>query len=504
MLLSRPSAIDLDREYVRRGGLAAFVKRAWHVVEPNTYRHSWHLDAMCAHLEAVSRGEIRDLVICVPPGASKSLIASTLWPAWDWATVNPARRFLAATYGQELTDKNAKLHRDLVASDWYRERWGDRVSIGRDEVSKVREFKNSAKGWRISTSVGGRATGIHADIHIGDDLVKAQDAEGRAYVDPAKIEAANQFWFSTMATRRADAATLCRVMIAQRLHHEDTPGRCIEAGYTALVLPMEYDPTRPCRTSVYWRAPGAAERTRFEDPRTEKGDLLIPDRFPRAVVDADKDPAKGMGLIAFEAQNQQNPTPREGAIFKNVLAHRWTTLPARFDRKIITVDCAFKKTETSDFVAIQVWGCLGPNFYLIDRKTERMGISDTIRNVLGMMADHPRCPVHVEDKANGPAVIEILRGAVPGIHEWSPGTDSKVGRATAIAHLFQSGNVWLPPDDRAPWVVEYATTLGRFPLVKFDDDVDATAMALLLLWSPRTTQWLDAVAIMSGRATVRG
>lgn len=474
--------------------LRTFVRLAWPEVEPNALRWSWHMDALCAHLEAVSRGEIKNLVICVPPGASKSLIVSTLWPAWDWIT-HPTRRFLAATYAQELSDKNAKLHRDLVLSEWYQARWGDRVRIGSSDVAKVREFRLESKGWRISTSVGGRATGLHADIHVGDDLAKAQDAQGRAYVDPVAIEKANGFWFDTMATRRADAATLARVMVAQRLHHDDTPGKCIERGYTALVLPMEYDPARPCRTSVWWTAPGATEPTRFEDPRTEKGELLIPGRFPREVVEADK---KTLGPITNEAQNNQNPTPREGVIFKNAGRNRWSVLPTANIVKIVTVDCAFKDTAKSDFVAIQVWLRHGQNFYLVERHLDRMGITATIGRILEVHARHPRAAVHVEDKANGPAVVEILKSEIPGVCEWSPGQDSKESRAQAVAHLVDSGNVWFPPDSEAPWIGEYLATLGRFPLVKHDDDVDATTMALDILYVPRMASYAAMVAKLKG------
>jgi predicted phage terminase large subunit-like protein len=476
-----------------RASLRAFVRMAWGEVEPNPLRWSWHMDAVACHLEAVSRGEIRDLVICVPPGTSKSLLASTLWPAWVWCS-DPTKKFLAVTYGQKLSNKNARLMRDLVASPWYQSRWTG-AALSRDQVSLVEEFKNASGGWRVSSSVGGRATGIHADVHIGDDLAKAQDAEGRNHVDPQAIEKANDFWFKTMATRRADAATLCRVMIAQRLHHDDTPGRCIEAGYTALVLPMEYDSRRRCTTSVLWTCPEIEIKapTRFEDPRTRDGALLVPSRFPRDTVEADK---KTLGPITHEAQNQQNPTPHEGAIFKNAGRNRWTTVPTANATKIITVDCAFKDTKTSDFVAIQVWVRAGTNFYLVDREHGRWGFSATVAKILEVAARHPRAAIHIEDKANGPAVIEVLRGEVPGVVPWSPGQDSKVGRAEAVAHLFDAGNVWLPPDDQAPWIGEYLATLGRFPLVKYDDDVDATTQALLILHRPFQRQFASGVAAL--------
>ena len=463
---------------------------AWPLVVPDRLVWSWHMSAICDHLQAVTEGEIRELAICVPPGTSKSLLASTLWPAWVW-TRDPARRFLAATYAQELSNKNAKLHRDLVASEWYRARWPN-VQIA--DVTQVQHFGTTALGWRQSTSIGGRATGIHADVHIGDDLVNAKDAQGRAVVDPQAIEKANDFWFKTFRTRRANAATLQRVMIAQRLHHEDTPGKCIDAGYTALVLPMEYSEARPCTTSILWNNPISGKRERFTDPRTEPGELLNPERFSREVVDADKAPS-GLGPITHEAQNNQNPTPPSGAMIKTERAKRWAVLPEKLEI-IITVDCAFKALKTSDFVAIQVWGAIGPNFYMLPwRYHGRTGISGTIEQILKARAAYPQAAVHVEDKANGPAVIELLQGEVAGIVPWEP-TNSKEGRAAAVAHLFEAGNVYLPPDALAPWIAEVLTTWGRFPLIKHDDDVDAMTMALLILYRPKLAGYLAMVEAM--------
>jgi predicted phage terminase large subunit-like protein len=479
-----------------RRSFRSFVRLAWPMIQPRALIGSWHVDALCEHLAAVSSGEVTNLVICVPPGTSKTKITSVLWPAWDWIS-NPARRFLCASYGQDLSDDAAKLHRDLVADPWFRARWDITIK----DIAQVRNFKNSAMGDRVSTSVGGRATGIHADIHIGDDLAKAQDAQGRNYVDPQAIHRANAFWFETMMTRRADATNLRRVMIGQRLHHEDTPGLCVEAGYTALVLPMEYDPARPAKTHVYWRAPDPSDpsgarklpRARFEDPRTNKGDLLVPERFPRDIVDADK---KVLGAIAYEAQMQQNPTPASGAVIPVEKVKKWAKLPDVVP--IIVVDCAFKDKRSSDPVGIQVWGAQGPNLYMFPwRYNDRTGIAGTIEHILRARAAHPRAAVYVEDKANGPAVIELLKGEVSGVIAWSPGTDSKEARAQVAARLIEAGNVHVPPDDQAPWLGEVLSTWGRFPLVRHDEDVDCLSMAAHILHKPYGRTYADAVANMT-------
>lgn len=483
--------VSLDRETVRRGGLRAFVRLAWPQIEPNPFVDSWHIGAICEHLEALIAGQILDLCICIPPGASKSLIGSTLFPAFDWIQ-NPARRIISVSYAQNLAEKNARLHRDLVGSEWYQARWPG-TSIGKDDLAKVRMFANSRHGWRFTSSVGGEVTGRHADLILGDDLAKAQDAQGKNIVDPQQIQKANDLWFGVLQTRRANPAQTRRLLIGQRLHVEDTPGKALERGYTGLVLPMEYTPkpfSLPSGKPV--RLLPAAK---VKDPRKKAGDLLLPERFPKWVVEQDR---AGMSAAEFAAQNNQDPQAAGGLIFKSVGDRRWIKVPDDA-RKIIVVDAAFKDTKKSDFVSIQVWGAKDPNYYLIANDTDRMSFTVTCQRILSMMAAHPGCPVYVEDKANGPAIMDTLQGQIAGVIAWSPGTASKTSRAEARAFLFESGNVFLPPDESAPWIVSYINELSRFPNVKNDDQADATSMALLILHQPSAKSYADAVAILKGR-----
>lgn len=448
------------------------------------------MGAICEALEAVTLGQIRKLLVNVPPGMSKSLLVATLWPAWDWI-LRPTRKFIFAAYGQDLADKNARMHRDLVQSEWYQERW-PHVEIGKDSATKVREFHNTAKGWRISTSVGGRATGLHGDVLCFDDLVKAQDAEGRAIVDPVAIEKANDFWFKTMHTRRADPTKTIHVGIMQRLHHEDASAKCVEkGGYTHLNLPMEYRPQAHCLIRIP-ATDNAPERT-IQDERAEAGELLNPERFPPEVVEEDR---VVMGPATFEAQMNQNPTPPEGAIFKTSGLQIWIKLPKGI-REIITVDCAFKDTKTSDFVCIQSWGVKNPNYYLIDQILERLNVLRTMEMIGEMKDRRPRSTgVYVEDKANGSAVMQILSDTIPGLIAWNPGTASKTSRAEAVAPLVEAGNVYTPDSETHHWVQAYKTALGRFPLIKHDDEIDCTTMALLILHKPKHRRYRDAVRKM--------
>lgn len=476
--------IALDREFVRQKGLREFIKRAWHQVVPqDQLLWNWHIDAMSEYLEAISNGELRNLLICVPPGCMKSLTVSTFWPAWDWIA-NPGRRYIVATFAADLSNKNAKLQKDLVMGDWYAERWGDIVEVTGETTSQIKNFENKAGGSRVSTATGAGIIGRHANVLIFDDLVKTQDADGPAALDPKAIHKANDFWFKAMATRQANPKTTAKVGIAQRLHHEDTPGLCIDSGdYETLVLPMRYDPHHP---QVWAR-----------DPRKE-GELLWPERFSEEEVSTLE---YQLGSTAAAAQLQQEPTPAGGAMFKeHDLEHTYHEL-ASGARLIIVADCTFKSQAGADRVAIQVWAKeftpRGYQFKKVDNVTKRMGLVDTIAAIEKVQRQYPKaCEIHIEDKANGSAVIEVLRTKLPGVKAWPPkGTKfpSKIERANAVLPMFENGEVLFPKG--VTWMDEYKTEMMRFPLGKHDDQVDATTMALLIL----RTSHLDAYAQAFGK-----
>ena len=141
----------LDRERVKRGGLREFIRRAWPLVESAELKWNWHLDAIAEHLEAVTRGEVRDLVINVPPGTSKTLLASVLWPAWEW-TLDPAHRFITASFNDRVILHNARRARTLVDSPWFRARWPEVTFPTGASASKAVDFyATTLGGWRRAT-----------------------------------------------------------------------------------------------------------------------------------------------------------------------------------------------------------------------------------------------------------------------------------------------------------------------------------------------------------------
>lgn len=324
-----------------------FQQEAWHILEPGTeFVPNWHIGAICDHLEAVSCGDIRFLIINVPPRCMKSLLVSVCWPAWHWTrrfkrmmrdgTVKDvdgaASRWISASYAQMLSTRDSLKTRRLIESNWYQERWGLRLGLIEqnweeggtptkfgtagfeltgDQNAKMR-FENSALGFRLATSVGGIGTGEGSDFQVIDDPHNVKEAES----DP--VREGTLMWTSeVMSTRFNDPSRGARVVVMQRVHARDVSGFLLEeGGYVHLCLPMRYEPSRAFMhlndgsPNPYYVPPTPLG---FEDPRTDEDELLWPDRFDAEAVDRLE---KSLGPYAFAGQMQQRPTPRSGGMFR--------------------------------------------------------------------------------------------------------------------------------------------------------------------------------------------
>jgi predicted phage terminase large subunit-like protein len=310
---------------------------------------------------------------------------------------------------------------------------------------------------------------------LWDDLIKAKDANS-----DAAIETACEFLFRTLPTRRANPSTTRTIGIMQRLNDRDPAGRVIEqGGVTVVTLPMRYDPDRHCTISLP-PSPSTKQPARVvEDPRTERGELLWPERFPAEDVST---LAERLGPAQASAQLDQDPVPPKGLIFQtSYFDRRWSTLP-KTARRILVVDCTFKDTDRSDWVVIQEWAASGSKIYLVDERRGRWNFAATMAQIKAKVADSKGIlGIYIEDKANGSGIISTLKDNVAGIVPYNPGTKSKSERAETVLPVLEAGDVWFPPDSEAPWFVDYVKELVRFPKGRHDDRVDATTMALAIL-----------------------
>lgn len=506
--------VDIDatmfdiRKLEAEESLANFIRQAWHVVEPSQpYVHGWHIDFICDHLEAISNGlELPDgrpynrLLINVPPGTMKSLIVNVFWPSWEWGPRNmPYLRYVCAAHKVEnLSARDSRRMRQLITSDWYKDRWGDRVSLARDQNEKL-NFVNNATGFRIATAITS-LTGIRGDRVIIDDPHSVDSA-----ASDTQRESEVTTFLEAIPSRLNNPTSSAIVVVMQRLHEEDVSGVILDKnlGYDHIMLPMRFDPTRAFPTAL-----GA------EDPRDEDGELLFPERFPLEVVDRDE---RAMGPYATAGQFQQSPEPRGGGVIKRDWWQLWEdgTFPP-FDYVIASVDTAYTEKTENDYSAMTVWGVFSSE--TVARPTKAISRDGTLydaamASVREYSEQHPklmlmsawqeRLPLHqlvnkiastcrsmrvdkllVEGKASGLSVAQEMR-RLYGHEDFAvqiidPKSQDKLARLYSVQHLFAEGLIFAPDRKWADMVITQCT---QFPKAKHDDLVDTVSQALRFLRS---------------------
>ena len=424
---------------------------------------------------------IQDLLINIPPGLMKSLLCCVFWPAWEWVD-HPHIRSLFSSYAADLATRDSVRCRDLIQSEWYQSWFQPTWTLKEDQNVKT-WFTNTAGGLRMTLSVGSKVTGFRGDKVVVDDSLNATDAHSEA-----KRKTANEWWDKAMSTRINDPRRAVKLSIQQRLHEDDLTGHCLRSGgYEHLCLPTEFDPDNACRTSIG-----------FEDPRSEKGQLLFPTMFTPEVVAKAK---RVLGSAGFASQHNQRPAPAGGLTFKRQWWRYWqrkgdnlppvlirnedgdflihpVDLPEQFDEIAHSWDMTFKDTAGSDDVAGGCWGRLGANAFLLDSVIRQMSFTQSVTAVEEMAARWPGVgAIYIEDKANGPAVISTLENKIPGIIAINP-DGGKIARANAVSPYLEAGNVFLPHPHLRVWVNDRLDQYTAFPNGSRDDAVDETTQVL--------------------------
>lgn len=461
--------------------LAQFVRESWSVLEPGTpLLWNWHIEVMCWHIQETLldwlkhkqdptyQQRIQNLLINVPPGSLKSRVVSVCAPAWFW-TICPEWRVIYLSANPRVALRDSVYCRDLIESDWYQKRFRPDWKL-RDDNNAKSLYWNTKNGFRSSFGFNSRITGDRADAIFWDDPHDAHEVAS----DQIRQHVLNR-WDSAIRNRVNDPRSSVRVGIMQRLHVEDLSGHVLkQGGWAHLCIPQEFEQAFP-PTPLGWI-----------DPRTKPGELMFEQRFPAEVVAGEK---IALGAYGYAGQHQQRPSPMEGGLFKRNWWQFYKHLPTNprtgeidFDQIIFSWDCAFKETNKSDYVVGQVWGKKGGNFYLIDQVRDRMDINATLTAVQSLCAKHPRATAKlVEDKANGSAVIDLLKRKIPGLIPIQP-EGGKLVRAVAIAPYAESGNIYFPDPEIAPWVHDLIEELAVFPNGANDDQVDALSQAINWLY----------------------
>jgi hypothetical protein len=327
--MSTPSKVVLAdgrlRDAIIRTNFSTFVQKVFETLSPSaTYSHSWHIDAMCHQLERVRRGEIKRLIINVPPRSLKSTVCSIAFPAYLLGH-NPAQRVICLSYGYDLAVKLGIDCRQVMNASWYR-----RI-FPATEISRIKntetEFTTLQYGYRISSSIEGSLTGRGGDIIVLDDPIKPIDA-----LSDIKRERVNNAFFNTILSRLDDKQTGAIIVVMQRLHENDLVGRLLrDSPEKWTVLSLAAIAEQDEQIDVGQGKPHVRRR----------GDVLVPEREPRPIVELLR---TQLGQVVFSAQYQQCPIPREGAMIKRSWIRRYDRLPERKSATMIqSWDTALKE-----------------------------------------------------------------------------------------------------------------------------------------------------------------
>jgi len=467
------------------------------------FMHNWHLDAICAHLEAVSHGEITRLQIWIPPGTMKTGLVTVFLHCWEW-TRRPGLRYWTASYETRLIGRFSAMARTVMMSGWYQARWGELFRFTRESEHY---YENDRGGSRLATSPTSTGTGEHGHRILIDDPVTARAADpafsGRLGSDlRTMLRETNEWYDSTVSTRGIDGSEFgphAEVLVMQRLHENDLAGHILESEeWTVLCLPERFEEGHPWawrdeRVHSGLRLP---EELRDGDPRVE-AELLWPQKRDEIASEA---LAAKLTRHRAAGQLQQRPSAREGEILKRDWWRFYdprdpSKLP-RFGRIVVSVDTPLKDKETNDYVAIQVWGVSGANRYLLDLDKAHLNYGKCKRRVIEMARwarqRWPSCPhqLLIENAGYGVEMIMDLKQEVTGVTKISPGLEGdKIARAEAASDALESGNCYLPGYG-PPWqpaydekrcsaeVADFVHSCALFPNGSHDDDVDAWSQAM--------------------------
>lgn len=443
-------------------------------VHHGRYIPSRHSDLVCQYLEKVERGEIRRLMIFMPPRHSKSMTVTETFPSW-FIGRNPERRVIEVSYGDSLARKFGKANRNKIA-EFGEELFG--ITLARDNNSVTNWDIEGHRGGMISVGIGGGITGQGADLLIIDDPIKnRKEADSETYREMLWSE-----WKDTLSTRLQPGGRV--ILILTRWHEDDLAGRL-----------LKHEPDKWTVLSL----PAVCESE--DDPLGRKiGEALWPEYgFDEKWAEETK---RSVGSRTWSALYQQRPSPAGGNIFNR---HWWkfyvpdeetrirlglskdvAVLPKLWDRQVQSWDCTFKDSQTSDYVVGQLWGKKQANFFLLDQVRDRMNLPETMKAIKHMTEKWPEARAkYVEDKANGPAVIQMLQNEISGLIAVNP-EGGKEARANAVAPLVEAGNVYLPHPSFAPWVNDFIEEAASFPNGANDDQVDAMSQALIKLQGKKT------------------
>ena len=393
------------------------------------------------------------LVINCPPQHGKSMTITESLPSW-YLGKYPQNNVIIASYDSDFAERFCKKNKEKIKAV------GQRLfNINIGSIDRASEFElDNGKGRLIARGIMSGITGNPGDLVIIDDPVKNQlEADSPTYRQRLWGE-----WQASIKTRLAANAKIIIIMTPWREDVFDMEVIRSEPNVRHIRLPVE-----AVENDALGREPGEALC-----PELGKDDRWLKE-FKSSYI---SDPLGGQR--AWAAMYMCSPRVQEG----NLIKREWWKYYKPSDitaygTSLISVDAAFKAEETSDFVSIQVWSKLGEDYYLRYCLNRHLDFPETVAAIQTTQQLYPEARmILIEEAANGAAIIQTLRQKLWIIPVTPQG--GKIARVNAVAPAIESGHVYLPEADTAPWVDEYIEQWSTFPNAKHDDMVDSSTQAL--------------------------
>jgi predicted phage terminase large subunit-like protein len=466
-----PSPENASSEQIFRAILAtdfrAFVEYVFGLLRPGIpFKPNWHIDAMAHKVSQVASGELKRLIIAVPPRHLKSIIASVALPAW-YLGHNPSERVVCVSYSAELAKTHANDFRRVVTDPTYQAVFPKMVVVRETDS----EIHTTLRGRRYATSIQGTLTGRGGNLFIIDDPLKPGDA-----ISEVSRERVIEWYRSTLVTRPDDKQAARIMVVMQRIHVEDLVGYLLDndAGFEVLSLPA-------VAQSITTHDLGGG-RTHVR----EKGDLLHPTHEPAEVL---REIKKNMGSMLFSAQYQQAPEPAGGKIIKRKMLRYYSELERLpTDRIVLSWDIALSEQEAGDYSACVVLLNRGDLYYVLEVVRGKFPFDKLKEKIIEVKQRYGKAAsLVIEESPISHGLIQSLREKHINVVDIKPDRD-KQSRLISQIDLFEGGSVLLPKD--APWLDAFVSELLSFP-GRHDDQVDALTQGLAWrreAWKPPLVQ----------------
>jgi predicted phage terminase large subunit-like protein len=462
--------VEVERELGKRD-FYQFYKMAWPIMDPAAFQEGKHIRVIAYHLQLAARREIQQLLICIPPRYSKSLLCSVAFPAWVW-TWWPAAKFITCSYDQKLATRDSLATRRLIEHPWYRARWPE-VMLERDQNQKM-WYHTTAGGVRYVGSPNTGVTGHGSDFNSFDDPHNIIQGES-----DAERQTAVTFWFESMSSRFNDPKRGVSLVIQQRVHAKDVAAECINRGYHTVVLPARFEHNHPQRNPYDWR-------------RVD-GEPLWEEKFPSEVLDR---LWTALRDYAVAGQQQQRPTAREGGLFKRNWFEIVDTLPEGVTWVRAWDFAGTKKAMKNDpdwtvgcKIGIHALSGVVYIAHVLRDRCDPAGVQKMVKTTAEQDGKDVRIFIPQDPAQAGKFQLHIYTTqVVPGYSLHSEVmTERKTDRADPLAAQAKVGNVKLY---RAIWNDTFLDEMTAFPSGAHDDQVDAAASGYTMLMDP-TTGLLD-------------